>query len=110
MINKFTSEVDAVEASKELRLLREKVLYTLADGGFADKRTDLEAWTQALSQAQALMALVEAQALALALVRDAARVEIAPADMTDAQALKSCQEAIRRIRRTLTITLEHKGS
>lgn len=40
--------------------LQEKVLHELADGGFADKRTNREAWTQALRQARLLRAIEHA--------------------------------------------------
>ncbi len=32
--------------------LQQRVLAELADGGFADKRTEVEAWEQALSSAE----------------------------------------------------------
>lgn len=55
----------------------------------------------------ALQAKCDAQAAVIERVRRAVRVEIAPPDMTDAQALANCQYAIHEIREALATEPEH---
>jgi hypothetical protein len=43
----------------ELQRLQEQVLTELADGGFADKRTDVQAWEMALNRVRHLKRCAE---------------------------------------------------
>jgi DNA repair exonuclease SbcCD ATPase subunit len=75
-----------------------------------DERARLERMYQTPLGRKALR-IMDAQAAALDRVRAAVRVEIAPSDMTDEQALQNCQEAIRRVRMALaTVVAELKAA